>query len=115
MNSFVQKVARHPIALTVAASAIINITNWVLALRLFPHQAPAVILHYSVGNGVDFVGEGDWILRIPAIGSSILILNVLVAYGLRRASIRAVWILTAALPILEVALLAAFVLLLRVN
>ncbi|MEX1112585.1 MAG: hypothetical protein WEC84_03925 [Candidatus Andersenbacteria bacterium] len=110
-----QSILRFPAALTVGGSALLNGALWVLVLTKFPQDTPAAILHYSVGSGVDFIGEGQEITTLPLIGSLILLCNTAMAYGLRNASFRALWIFIGILPILQVALLAAFVLLLRVN
>lgn len=114
-RGFLEIGRRYKGGIVLAGGAILNIVLWVFVFTLFPTDTPAAILHYSVGAGVDFIGEGRRIMVLPIVGTAVIVLNSAMAYGLRGASIRAVWLFLGIIPVIQVALLTAFALLLRVN
>jgi hypothetical protein len=96
-------------------SIVFNGGLWLLVLLTFPRQAPVSVLHYSVGVGIDIIGQGREILTLPLIGTMTLAGNVLLAWWLRRANQRAAWIFLSINPIIQAILLAAYILLWRLN
>lgn len=106
---------RRPWQILVGLAAGANVVLWLLVLLTFPIEAPVSILHYSVGVGIDFIGQGSEIMTLPAIGSILLIGNSLLAAGLWRRSSRASWILLSSSFIFQALLLVAYILLWRLN
>jgi hypothetical protein len=102
-------------ATLLGASAIINVSLWLLARFLFPQETPAAILHYSAGTGIDFIGEGDQIVVLPLIGTIVWVGNSILGFTLMRASPTSAWLLWASTLVMECTLLLAFFLLLRIN
>lgn len=93
----------------------INALLWLLSFLLFPQESPAAILHYSIGIGIDFVGEGGKIIMLPVIGTIFIIVNTLVGYAVRSISYRAAWMVFISIPLVQLILLAAFAFLWRIN
>ena len=81
----------------------------------FPSDTPAAVLHYSVGVGVDFIGEGRQIIVLPLSGALLVVLNGLAAYVVRRASWTATWILLSTTVLLQILLIIAYVYILQLN
>lgn len=100
---------------TVGTGAIINAILWFMALFLFPQDKLAAILHYNTSTGIDFIGESGQIKVIPAIGTAILVLNVMIALLVRRASKQAPTMFLSIIPLIEGLLLVAFLFILRLN
>jgi hypothetical protein len=98
-----------------AVSVVLNITLWTLVLWLFPKDTPVVILHYSVGVGVDFIGQSRQIMVLPLIGTVILGANSILAWAVGRASDRAAWMFLGITPIIHILLIMAFIVLWRLN
>src|SRR5687768_8522230 len=96
------------------SAAVLNAVLWFLAMRVFPHETPAAVLHYSIDVGIDFVGEGTQITSLPLLGLLLLVFNTVLGIALLRADQRASWVLWCTMPILQVLLLIAFYLLWRV-
>lgn len=99
----------------IAASVITNAALWALALTMFPRQQAAAVLHYTIGSGIDFIGEGSQILVLPAIGLLVLVSNTALAGMLRAASVKAAWVLLAGIPIVQGMLAGAFIIIWRLN
>lgn len=94
---------------------ILNLVCWLLAYFAFPRQAPLAVLHYSLGIGIDFVGAGVQIMVLPAIGLAILIGNTLLGLVLGRVSWRSEFIVWSVIPLSQVILIGALLLLREVN
>lgn len=101
--------------LLLGSSGLLNAILWALIFLTFPKDAPAAVLHYSVGVGVDFIGEGQQIIVLPLGGLILLMLNGLAAYVIRRASWAATWIVLGTTVLLQVLLLIAYLYILRLN
>lgn len=101
--------------LLAAVLAIINIVFWIVVFTTFPRDMPAAVLHYSVGVGVDFVGESNQIMVLPLTGSVLLVLTVLLAYTLWRVSVAAVWILLGGNVMVQLLLIVAYAYILALN
>lgn len=99
----------------VLLGAALNAGLWYAAMKIFPQDDPAAVLHYSIDVGIDFIGEGKQIIALPLIGSLILIMNTVVGLALARADLRTSWILWSISPIAQIILAAAFYLLWRIN
>lgn len=99
----------------IGAQTLVNAILWIVALTMFPRTSPAAILHYSVGVGIDFIGEGRQIMVLPAAGTVVLVLNGILAYGVRRMSRPAVWIMLGGSAVVQLLLIAAYVYLLKLN
>ncbi|MEX1997633.1 MAG: hypothetical protein WEA04_03080 [Candidatus Andersenbacteria bacterium] len=96
-------------------SVLLNGALWAAALLAFPRHDPAVVLHYSIDVGIDFIGEGEQIIVLPLIGSLILIFNTVVGIAVLRADHRAAWVLWSIMPVLQLIMLLSFYLLWQVN
>ncbi len=96
-------------------SAITNGALWLAARLLFPITDPNAVLHYTTTGGIDFIGQGSTIFNLPLAGLGLLVLNVLLGGLLYRVERPAAWLLWAVTPLIQVALLAGFFLLLYVN
>lgn len=105
----------RPLVMLGIASVVLVVVLWVLSLTLFPRELPAAVLHYNVGVGIDFIGEGRQILVLPGIGTAILILDAGLAYVLRKTSYLAGAILMGAGLLSQVLLIAAFISILIMN
>ena len=99
----------------ILTATLFNGVAWIIALFFFPHDNPAAILHYSVGVGIDFIGEGSHILTLPMVGSILLIGNSLLDLMLRSATREGMWLLLAINPWLQVIVLTAVLLLWQQN
>lgn len=72
---------------------MLNGLLWSLALFAFPRQDAAVVLHYNIDVGIDFIGEGKQIVLLPLVGLLIIIGNGLIAWSIRRIHPVAFWVL----------------------
>ena len=99
----------------VAIGIILNVALWILVVLTFPQSTPAAVLHYTVGIGIDFIGPGKTILRLPMVGSFLLLFNVIIAYGVNKASRRAAWIFITAIPVIQLLLLMVYMTLWNLN
>jgi hypothetical protein len=91
------------------------LVTWWMALKYFPDNDPAAVLHYSIDLGIDFVGEGKQIVALPQIGTTLLGFNTILGMILYRADRRAAWLLWVTIPVIQVILLGATWLLWRAN
>lgn len=115
MSSKAFEILAHPLAAATATTLALNIALWLLALVFFPNNNPAAILHYNALSGVDFIGTSSSIITLPLIGFIIIIVNGLLAWRLKPASARAVWLLWGAAGVVQVILIVAVSLLWRLN
>ncbi len=106
---------RRPWPVLFGLGVVANVVLWLMVLLTFPIEAPVSILHYSVGIGIDFIGQGSEIITLPAIGSILLIGNSLLAWPMYRLNSRASWILLSGGFIVQCILLAAYILLWKLN
>ncbi len=106
---------KDPMVLCLVAGIVINAGAWLVAIYLFPTQRSAAILHYNTTVGIDFIGAGSQITVIPLIGSALILANILLAFLLKRVSKQASALFWAPLPLIQVILLGALVLILRLN
>lgn len=110
-----QALRTRPLLGIVLVSALINAGVWVAALQLFPRQSAAVVLHYNVEAGIDFVGQGTHITVLPLAGSILLILNLVVGLAATTADRRVAWILWSVIPLLQLVIAAAFYFIWQIN
>jgi multidrug transporter EmrE-like cation transporter len=82
---------------------------------MFAHDNPTAILHYSIDVGIDFIGQGKQIIVLPLAGLLLLIGNTVLGAALKRADIRSAYILWASIPIIQIILQGAFILIWQVN
>lgn len=101
--------------IVIGVSLILLIVLWILALVSFPKDTPAAILHYSVGVGIDFIGESRQIFILPAIGSVVFLFNMVLWKLIQPASAQAAWTLLGATPLIQIILLTAYMLLWNLN
>lgn len=111
----VSKILLQPLVIVLAVSILFNAAAWLVAMIVFPEPSPAAILHYTVPLGVDFIGESRQIYVLPAVGLVVLVGNTILGWLIRRPSVRAAWVLWAALPGIQLILLAAVVMLWQFN
>lgn len=90
------------------ASTALNAGLWILVFLTFPKDAPAAVLHYSVGIGIDFVGQGRQIMALPIVGTVLLIMNTALAFFLSTSSRRAAAALWTTAPVIQLILIAAY-------
>lgn len=81
----------------------------------FPRASQAVVLHYTTSQGIDFIGAGYQIIRLPLIGTIFILLNSALGYSIRRVMPEITWLFLASLPILQAVILTAVLLLHRLN
>ena len=105
---------RLDILLVLGAAAVV-IGLWIGVWLGFPKDTPAAILHYSVGVGIDFIGEGSQIWALPLLATGFLIVNTSLAALIRRSSLSAYWILIGILPLVVLLLALAYGVILRFN
>lgn len=103
------------VAVLVGISLLLNAVLWLLVWKLFPLTSPVAVLHYNVGSGIDFIGSGEQIKALPLIGIALLVVNVSLGYMIVRASQAAAWIFWSSLPLIQIILGAAFLILWRYN
>lgn len=101
-------------AFIAAAAVILNGIAWGIAW-FFPRDESAAILHYTSQVGIDFVGEGRHIMVLPAMGSLILVLNLLVGRLIMNADTRTPWVLWSATPMVQILLILALLFLRSLN
>lgn len=102
-------------AIIIGASIALNVLLWIFVLVTFPKDSPSAILHYTAGVGIDFIGEGWQIIMLPSMGILLIIVNVLLARFVERASKIAFWICITSLPFLQALLLGTYGILLQLN
>ncbi|MAF81184.1 hypothetical protein CL628_04190 [bacterium] len=105
----------RPLLGLVATSAALNAGLWFAALQFFDRQGAAVVLHYSVDVGIDFVGQGEHITVLPLTGTILLLLNLVVGFAATNADARVSWVLWTTMPLFQVILAAAFFFIWRIN
>lgn len=114
LNSTLEDPGRRPWFVALAL-AVVNAGLWIFVIATFPRDMPAAVLHYSVGVGIDFVGEGRQIIVLPAVSSVLLVLNVLLAFMLRKVNMVASWILLGGAAVVQLLLIAAYFFILALN
>lgn len=111
----IQKLVLRPLTIVIALSLLLNIGTWAVTIFVFPQAGSAAILHYTVPLGVDFIGESRQVYVLPTIALAILIGNLAVGLLIRRPSRRAAWLLWSTIPVVQIVLLAATILLWQFN
>jgi hypothetical protein len=104
----------RPFLLIAAVSLLFNSIAWGMTL-FFPRHESAAILHYTSAVGIDFVGEGRHIIVLPAVGTVVLLLNLIVGRLIVKADQRTAWVLWSGVPIIEVLLIIALAFLKNLN
>lgn len=61
---------------------LLELALWTYSAFTVDANNQTAFLHYTVGVGVDFVGQGTKVYIISAIGGVILLINAVVAYTL---------------------------------
>ena len=75
-----QQMFRRPIAwIPSILAGLLNLATWVLLL-INVKPANDVVLHYTLSFGVDWVGTWIQALYIPALGLTLLVMNVVIAF-----------------------------------
>lgn len=115
LSPFLSTRAQQLWLLLQGVSVLLLAGSWYAAQQLFPAESPATVLHYSIEVGIDFVGAGSEIRTLPLIGSALLVFNLILGSALLRADTRAAWVLWTTTPTLQAILLAAVLLLWRIN
>lgn len=105
----------RPLWVIVAGCSAINVAMWIVALRFFPRQNLTAILHYSIDAGVDFVGEGQHITVLPLLGSTLLVLNLIIGFAVVKADKAAAWVLWSSMPLVQLCLSVGLIFLWRIN
>lgn len=97
------------------ASLVLLIALTIAIWRTFPLNTSAVILHYSVGVGIDFIGDGNQINILTYIGGIFFILNIILGHLVYNTSRPAAWVIWSINPISQAFLLIAYALLWQLN
>lgn len=92
-----------------------NATSWLLLWWLVPQQAPSTILHYNVFFGPDAFGSWYQLFVLPAIGLAVMLLNGYGTWWLWRIDRFLSYSLTSGAVAVQVVVLIAVILLIRVN
>ncbi len=100
---------------TFIVAVILNIALWILVQFTFPKDVPVAVLHYSVGFGIDVIGEGGQIMTLPILGLILLIANTVIAGIVKRASAVAFWMFWMTSPIIQLILIASYTVIYRIN
>jgi hypothetical protein len=109
------KLVFKPLMALSSLSLLFNLCTWLTALLLFPRDTPAAVLHYSTTSGIDFIGQGSQIIFLPLLGSILLVLNLALGFMIYRTSVEASWVLWGSLPLPQLVLLTASLVLWNVN
>jgi hypothetical protein len=109
------KGSKKGVWLAAGAALALNAVLWWLVWRFFPLGSPVAVLHYTVGGGIDFIGNGEQIKALPLVGLALLAVNLALGFMIVRASEAAAWIFWSSLPVIQVILGAAFIILWRFN
>ena len=96
-------------------SIILNSILWALARFAFPKDIAIAVLHYSVGFGIDVIGEGGQIMTLPILGLILLITNTVIATIVGRASSVAFWMFWMANPIVQLILIGSYIVIHKMN
>ncbi|MDP3997856.1 MAG: hypothetical protein U1C49_01260 [Candidatus Andersenbacteria bacterium] len=100
---------------SVTLAIILNGLLWLLSIKLFPRENPIAILHYNTDIGIDFIGGGGDITILPAIGSLLVLSNIVLGLAVRPTDKQLARILWWILPIYQIVLLIAFYFIWRIN
>ena|SRR3989344_6550569 len=116
---FVKDLTNKP-AVWIAASllgvsGVINLVLWFLVLTKFPQDNVAAVLHYNIATGIDLIGEGTQITVLPIAGLAVLIGNALLGVALVRENASAAWVVWSILPVVQLIVLSAFILIWQAN
>ncbi|MFH1354260.1 MAG: hypothetical protein ABIH36_03135 [bacterium] len=106
---------KTPLVIIFSINLALNILLWLLALFLFPHNNPSAVLHYNIDVGIDFIGESKQIVMLPIAGLLLLAGNSLLAAVLRSTNQRSALLLCYIIPILQLILIGAFILVWQAN
>lgn len=101
-------IKRWPAATLVTLSLVLNGIFWLVAILTFPREVPAAVLHYSVGVGIDFIGEGKQVLVLPGIGLAIIAVDGILAAITRGVMRLGMWILLASAILAQILLIIAY-------
>lgn len=96
-------------------SVCLNVVVWMLVFFLFPYDDPGAVLHYSVDVGTDFIGQGMQILLLPLAGLLILVGNSMLGWAMYQTDRRSAWVFWSIIPLVQIILIGAFLLIWRVN
>lgn len=99
---------------TALTGLILNGLAWAIVL-FFPRHDSATILHYTSTVGIDFVGEGRHIIVLPAAGTFMLTLNVLVGRSIVSTDKRVAWLLWSTAPLVQGILIMSLIFLISLN
>lgn len=85
------------------------------ATNLASHNQLTTFLHYTVGIGVDYVGEPRDIFTLPIVGLILLLANTLLAYVLHAKAVYTSYVLLGISDFLHIFLLIATMLVISLN
>ncbi len=111
----VSQLKKSPLGIILTISILLNVALWLQTSLMFAHDNPTAILHYSIDVGIDFIGQGKQIIVLPLVGLLLLVGNTVLGAGLKRADSRSAHILWATIPIIQIILQGAFILIWQVN
>lgn len=109
------KFLQSPLIIILTISILLNAALWLQTFLMFSQDDTTAILHYSIDIGIDFIGQGKQIIVLPLVGLLLLIGNTVLGAGLKRADIRSAYILWSVIPIIQLILQGAFILIWQVN
>lgn len=87
---------RRPSSFVPSLLAIVSLLlNWFIASRMW--QMGSVIMRYSIYVGANWLAAGKWIVILPATATVIVVLDLVLAYAVTRASLvlRYLWLWSA--------------------
>ena len=111
----VSQLKQSPLGIILTVSIFLNVALWLQASLMFAHDNPTAILHYSIAVGIDFIGPGKQIIILPLAGLLLLIGNTVLGASMKRADIRSAYILWSVIPVIQLILQGAFILIWQVN
>lgn len=111
----VSQLKQSPLGIILTISILLNTALWLQTSLFFAHDNPTAILHYSIDVGIDFIGPGKQIIVLPLAGLLLLIGNTALGAGVKRADVKAAYVLWSAIPAFQIILQGAFILIWLVN
>lgn len=103
------------IIINFALSTLMNLLLWIfLIYRIRPQEQP-IFLHYNIYFGIDLIGEWYRIYLIPALGSVIIFINLLISSIIYNKERIIAFFLLSAMTLAQILLIVAALLIVWQN
>jgi hypothetical protein len=104
-----------PCRFFIIGAFILNAVNWLLIITRLNELPENLILKYNIHLGVFLNGEKNKIFYLPLVGFLIIIINIFLAYSLRKSKIYAIRIISASSFLFNIFIIIALAALFYVN